>query len=85
MTPKGRTLFGQDHARDWDEGSGGAAGIRFGTTALLRNGTSGGTAYTALRTRHCEHGIADSGDAARFAVEPLGAFFGMARKASERT
>ena len=37
------------------------------------------------RRRHCEYGTPDNGDAARFAVEPLGAFFGMARKASERT
>jgi hypothetical protein len=36
------------------------------------------------RKRH-EGGTADDGDTTRFAVEPLGAFFGMARKASGRT
>jgi hypothetical protein len=36
------------------------------------------------RKRH-EGGTADNGEPTNFAVEPLGAFFGMARKASGRT
>jgi hypothetical protein len=66
--------------KTWAEAAG-ALPVSGSDDGAPRNGTSDGTADTALR----DSGIADSGDAARFAVEPLGAFFGMARKASERT